>query len=114
MRSKEQRKSMSGAHLHLAWDSQNQRDGFSINIAPPAGAALVRQVGAARKPARCPECDSIVYSRRHRLCGVCNQPLPEHLLFSVREAARIEQLLQTERLRHRQWMEQRKLHELGD
>ena len=106
---------MSGAHLDLdlAWNSKNQLDGFSIKVAPAASATLVRQIGAARKPARCPECDSVVYSRRHRLCGVCNQPLPEHLLFNVMEAARIEQLLQTERLRHRQWMQQRKLRELG-
>ena len=103
---------MSGAHLDLTWESQNQLDGFSIKVAPAAGATLVRQVGTARKPARCPECDAVVYSRRHRLCGVCNQPLPDHLLFNVMEAARIEQLLQRERLRHRQWMQQRALHEL--
>jgi hypothetical protein len=50
----------------------------------------------------------VIYSRRHRLCGVCNQPLPDHLLFNVIEARRVEDLLRTERDRHRQWMQQRR------
>ena len=52
----------------------------------------------------CPSCDSIVYSRRHRLCGVCGQALPEDCLFTATEAESVEMLLRTERQRHRAWL----------
>jgi hypothetical protein len=68
---------------------------------------MVREIGVPRRPTKCPECASIIYSRRHRLCGVCSQPLPEHLLFNMREAQRVTQLLEQERMRHRQWLQQR-------
>jgi hypothetical protein len=100
---------MSAAYLELAWDVQNEVNTFSVSMRSVTGAALDRPFALARNPARCPQCRSIIYSRRHRLCGVCNQPLPEHLLFSIVEAQRVEQLLRVERDRHRQWMEQRKL-----
>ena len=53
---------------------------------------------------RCPTCHSIIYSRRHQLCGVCGRPLPEQCLFPVSEALRIQGLLTTEKQRHRQWL----------
>ena len=52
----------------------------------------------------CPACRSIIYSRRHRLCGVCARPLPEQFLFSHDEAVRIEELIDLERQRHRRWL----------
>ncbi len=99
---------MSAAYLDLAWDNQSESDSLEITFTPVRDNSLVRKLGAKNcRPVRCPECHSIVYSRRHRLCGVCNQPLPEHLLFTAMEAQRVEQLLQVERSRHRLWMEQR-------
>jgi hypothetical protein len=65
---------------------------------------ITRPVTTETSGHRCPSCRSIVYSRRHRLCGVCSQPLPEQLLFSVSEAKRIKALMQFERARHRKWL----------
>jgi predicted nucleic acid-binding Zn ribbon protein len=52
----------------------------------------------------CPSCDSIVYSRRHTLCGVCGHALPEDCRFTAPEAESVEMLLRAERQRHRTWM----------
>ncbi len=62
--------------------------------------------GARVKPREryCPSCDSIVYSGRHRLCGVCGQALPEDCRFTVPEAESVEMLLRTERQRYRAWL----------
>jgi predicted nucleic acid-binding Zn ribbon protein len=57
---------------------------------------------------RCPFCESIIYSRRHRLCGVCNEALPRSCLFSEEQAQSVEILMHEERQRHRQWL--RKFH----
>ncbi|MFO1500279.1 MAG: hypothetical protein U1G07_18145 [Verrucomicrobiota bacterium] len=65
---------------------------------------LSRSVAPMSHERRCPHCQSIVYSRRHRLCGICAQPLPEEHLFSVSEARRIEALLAFERQQHRLWL----------
>jgi hypothetical protein len=54
---------------------------------------------------RCPNCDSIIYSRRHKACGVCAEPLPLACLFSVQEAESVERLLDEERGRHRKWLQ---------
>ena len=53
---------------------------------------------------RCPGCDSIVYSRRNKLCGVCGDALPEEFLFNPYEARRVESLMRSEQERHRKWM----------
>jgi hypothetical protein len=98
-------KDMSAAHLALDWDPQKESI-FEPQRAPGAS-RMVRQIAPSRRPARCPECDSIIYSRRHKLCGVCAQPLPEEVLFNVVEARRIEGLLSAERERHRRWMAER-------
>jgi len=52
----------------------------------------------------CPHCGSIIYSRRHKLCGVCAQELPADLLFPKEEAQRLEGVLRHEQVRHRTWM----------
>ena len=64
-----------------------------------------RELSPKPTAARCPHCESIVYSRRTKLCGVCSQVLPHTLLFDAAEAEKIEQLLARERHRHRLWME---------
>jgi hypothetical protein len=110
MRSTYQRKEkerMSAAYLEVVWDIENI-DTLNVRLTPVDTKPTGTRLAGAIKPARCPECQSVIYSRRHRLCGVCNQPLPDHLLFSVMEARRVEDLLRTERSRHRQWMEQRR------
>jgi hypothetical protein len=65
---------------------------------------LVRNFTQAKSHLRCPECHSILYTRRHKLCGVCGNELPEQFLFSPAEASRLNELLRTEQQRHRAWM----------
>ena len=36
---------------------------------------------------RCPNCQSPVYSRKSKICGVCEKPLPDTLLFNDRQLA---------------------------
>jgi len=55
----------------------------------------------------CPSCDSIVYSRRHSLCGVCGHVLPDDCRFTAPEAESVEMLLRTERQRHRAWLKRK-------
>ncbi len=61
-------------------------------------------IGVEPQERHCPSCDSIVYSRRHRFCGVCGQALPADCRFTAREAESVEMLLKTERQRHRAWL----------
>ena len=65
---------------------------------------LFPRIGVVPKERHCPSCDSVVYSRRHRLCGVCAQVLPDDCLFTQTEAQNVETLLRTERQRHRAWL----------
>ena len=68
------------------------------------GSKLVRQIARPRTNLRCPECNSIIYTRRHKLCAVCGGALPDEMLFSRTEAARVSQVLAAEREQHRTWM----------
>ena len=52
----------------------------------------------------CPHCGSLVYSRRHRLCGVCAEPLPSACLFPMEKAQQIQSLMEEERARHKMWL----------
>jgi len=65
---------------------------------------LVRHIVEPPKSLRCPSCHAVIYSRRHKLCGVCSEELPKELLFSEAQALRVEGLLQMERQMHRAWM----------
>jgi hypothetical protein len=47
----------------------------------------------------CPHCHSPIYSRKNKLCGVCEQPLPPELLMSPEQAARLKQQLAEEEKR---------------
>jgi predicted amidophosphoribosyltransferase len=33
----------------------------------------------------CPHCQSPIYSRKNKICGVCEKPLPEELLLSDKQ-----------------------------
>lgn len=65
---------------------------------------LVRQITRPKPHLRCPECNSILYARRHKLCGVCGKELPETLLLTHTEASQVKELLNAERQKHRDWM----------
>jgi hypothetical protein len=61
--------------------------------------------GVSSQPERhCPHCGSLVYSRRHKLCGVCAEPLPSECLFSLEQAVQVQVLMEEERARHKTWL----------
>ena len=92
---------MNAATLNIRW---YDRDGeLSLPISQ-GGRISSLSVGVGPRELHCPACDSIVYSRRHRLCGVCGQLLPEACLFTATEVEKVEMLLRTERQRHRAWL----------
>jgi hypothetical protein len=65
---------------------------------------LLARIGVQPRESRCPRCDSIVYSRRQKLCGVCEEALPADCRFSAGEANRVECVLRAELQRHRAWL----------
>jgi predicted amidophosphoribosyltransferase len=88
------------ATLDIRW----REDGWKQEA---VAVSLVRHIVRPQPHLRCPECDSILYSRRNKLCAVCGQELPEDMLFTVTEAARVKALLRTEQQKHRTWMNRR-------
>ena len=84
-----------------------QRDGGSGSKMPTVffdGRFLSSRIGVSLGEQHCPSCDSIIYSRRHGRCGVCEQKLPENFLFNSDEAEKIDTLLMAERQRHKTWL----------
>ena len=65
---------------------------------------LFSRIGVEPRECRCPSCGSIVYTRRHKVCGACDETLPDHCLFTDEEAWRVSRLVITERNRHRAWL----------
>ena len=39
---------------------------------------------------RCPNCDSLIYSRKNKLCGKCGCILPPQLLFNEAQAKAVK------------------------
>ena len=72
--------------------------------AAPGNQVLLRRIGLEPRNERCPACNSIIYSRRHDRCGVCERFLPKSYLLNCAEAERVNLLLKTERERHRAWL----------
>lgn len=65
---------------------------------------LKSRLGVNLREQRCPSCRSVVYTRRHGQCGVCERKLPTSYLFSTVEVERLDALLQSERQRHKAWL----------
>src|SRR5882672_493580 len=68
------------------------------------GRFLSTRIGIKLREQRCPSCNSLVYTRRHSRCGVCEQELPENFLFNRAEAERVDGLLRAEQQQHRLWL----------
>lgn len=103
---------MSAVKLEIDWKNTYNRAGSWTPVRILGGSGRkaetldhARKVVPNANTSRCPYCDSIIYSRRSKLCGVCDQTLPEEMRFDPTEAERIEQLLVRERIRHKRWME---------
>jgi len=92
---------MSAATLSIRWTDGDRKQSLPLLFASQNSFV---SIGVAPRERHCPSCDSIVYSRRHKLCGVCGQALPEDCLFTATEAESVEMLLRTERQRHRAWL----------
>lgn len=70
----------------------------------PVSNNLFVRFGVQTQERHCPSCGSIVYTRRHGLCGVCGEVLPEDCRFTVAEGQKVAMLARTERQRHRAWL----------
>jgi len=68
------------------------------------GDILSSRLGVRLREQHCPSCNSVVYTRRHNRCGVCERVLPTNLLFNGPEIEKVNVLLRTERQRHRAWL----------
>lgn len=55
----------------------------------------------------CPACDSIIYSRRQRRCGVCERELPLDVCFNAEQSSLIAAVIASDKQRHRAWLAQR-------
>jgi hypothetical protein len=84
--------------------SSGVKQGLSHAAGSSLDAPFLERRHWPHKKFRCPECNSIVYSRRNKLCGVCGELLPSSFLFNDHETFQVEALLRNERERHRRWM----------
>lgn len=73
--------------------------------APEIGTECYTRLGAMAQAPHCPACGSVIYSRRHKLCGVCAAVLPEEIRFNAVQAENVRSLVREERKRHRAWLE---------
>ena len=92
---------MSAATLSIRWTDSDRNQSLPVLFGIQNSFV---SVGVKPRERHCPSCDSIVYSRRHRLCGVCGRALPKDCLFTATEAENVEILLRIERQRHRAWL----------
>jgi len=92
---------MSASTLSIRWTNGDRNQAQPVVLGGQNQYFGIRVKPRAR---HCPSCDSIVYSRRHSLCGVCGHALPEDCRFSAADAESVEMILRTERQRHRAWL----------
>jgi hypothetical protein len=95
-------KRMSAVNLKIDWKHELRQCDVPVSIR--AKEQLFHRTGTPTRPAQCPTCGSIVYSKRHKLCGLCGCELPEACLFSKQVALTIETMMKTEKERHRAWL----------
>ncbi|MEI9866065.1 MAG: hypothetical protein WDN00_16230 [Limisphaerales bacterium] len=48
---------------------------------------------------RCPNCQSLIYSRKNKICGLCEKLLPKELLFSDEAIAALKRQMEQEEKR---------------
>ncbi|MEI7809843.1 MAG: hypothetical protein WCJ07_15300 [Verrucomicrobiota bacterium] len=51
---------------------------------------------------KCPKCGSVIYSRRHSICGRCGEKLPESLMFDLITSKKVEDLIAQDKKR-KEW-----------
>jgi hypothetical protein len=92
---------MSATRTKVRWTEFEIQKPFAIAMNRPK---LFVRLGVEPSERRCPSCNSVVYSRRHQRCGVCDHKLPESCLFTPGEAKNIEALMKRERDHHKDWL----------
>ncbi|MGV3771850.1 MAG: hypothetical protein ACO1QB_03045 [Verrucomicrobiales bacterium] len=75
-----------------------------LDVQQQKSAKTFIRVGVKVQPTWCPHCQSLIYSKRQKFCGVCEQALPEKLLFNNSQSRNVKSLLEEERQKHRAWL----------
>jgi predicted nucleic acid-binding Zn ribbon protein len=52
---------------------------------------------------KCPHCQSIIYSRRHKVCGTCGVALPKDLLLTPAQIQKLDKERAREKKRSREF-----------
>jgi len=52
---------------------------------------------------RCPHCNAPIYSRKNKVCGVCEKPLPKELLLSGEQIAFLKKQMEQESKRAKEF-----------
>jgi reverse gyrase len=60
----------------------------------------------------CPNCNAPIYSRKTKICGVCEKPLPKELLLTDEQTAFLKNQLAQEEKRAKEFNQQ--IHDVGD
>jgi hypothetical protein len=81
-----------------------QIDKPGLIIQQPSKTSNFARLGVKAGAAWCPHCQSLIYSRRQKFCGVCEKELPGSLVFSERQSLNVKSLLEEEREKHRRWL----------
>jgi hypothetical protein len=55
---------------------------------------------------RCPYCQAPIYSRKNKICGVCEKPLPEELLLSDEQIVALKKEMEAEEKRTKEFKQQ--------
>jgi predicted amidophosphoribosyltransferase len=55
---------------------------------------------------RCPNCHAPIYSRKNKICGVCEKPLPKELLMNDAEIAFWKKEMDEEEKRSKEFKQQ--------
>lgn len=93
---------MNAAYLDIRWSPPAPPAEVSVCVKSELSRPAVP--GVRRREMNCPRCGSIVYTRRHKLCGLCGELLPPECLFSDRESEHVRATLERDQRRHRAWL----------
>jgi hypothetical protein len=52
---------------------------------------------------KCPKCQGIIYSRKHKVCGQCGAALPKELLLTEDQVRALDKQLAAEKKRAREF-----------
>jgi hypothetical protein len=55
---------------------------------------------------RCPYCNAPIYSRKNKICGVCEKPLPKELLLSDEQVLFLKKEMDEEEKRTKEFKQQ--------